>query len=578
LFCLFLVLSLVYVSSLGISSKKKTHKGAALATGNEAPLRGYYWVQRFYPGNDPIDNVKESEFHTRQMYFELNKEMLFFSKSLERIEDVEDSIALSDLYDAKVDDVASGRCCSRITYNAFPGGKGLETILVATAKNTKKGNPIIKTNNQSQCVNNCKANPLTAVSTPKKQLKKTRQSPRLNANFCLDLYVPDEARWRVCSVSQDKISRLHMKILFNILSAKLKGSSSITNFLTNARVGRETPVGNWNWSTQEKWKGKCKTTFMQSPINIIKSATTKAKGNFSVSHHLMPVHTLIKRNFKEVIVAFMNFGGLFQITIDNTYLLFTPVYMSFRFPGEHLIDGIRPMGEILLHFAELSTQRKTSTTSGFIFTIPIMPTKEGLNIDSLEDLNIDFWKFEVEKHGTYAPKKFLKKKLLAFDLAALLKKLDDLKPNYHFYFGSQPTPPCLEQSYHLLADKPLSMAGCQFKLLRDNSLFSAKAKEIHVRMEKPMNDRRVYSFSSASFKYIPNISGLIPQSFNKYLLLHGYGYKGRSKYGRYGPWGKYFGKGRRGQNGLFGDDEWLDELNCDLPNDNNADQEALNDQ
>lgn len=55
----------------------------------EKPLHGYFWIQRFYPGNDPMDNIKESEFHTRQMYFELNKEMIFFAQSLERIEDVE---------------------------------------------------------------------------------------------------------------------------------------------------------------------------------------------------------------------------------------------------------------------------------------------------------------------------------------------------------------------------------------------------------------------------------------------------------------------------------------------------------
>jgi hypothetical protein len=61
-------------------------------TAKKDNIQGYFWVQRFYPGNDPIDNVKESEFHTRQMFFELNKEMIFFSKSLERIQDIEGKI------------------------------------------------------------------------------------------------------------------------------------------------------------------------------------------------------------------------------------------------------------------------------------------------------------------------------------------------------------------------------------------------------------------------------------------------------------------------------------------------------
>ena len=375
-----------------------------------------------------------------------------------------------------------------------------------------------------------------------------------------------------------------MKILFNLLNTKLKSNASITNFLTNAHVGREEPINNWNWNTQEKWGGKCKTTFMQSPININKVSTLKSSVNFSVSHHLNPVHTLIKRNFKEVIVAFMNFGGLIQISIDNTFLLFTPVYMSFRFPGEHLFDGVRHHGEILLHFTELSSQRKTSTSNGFILSIPIKANSKGLNIDSLEDLNMDFWKYEIEKNGMYAPKKFLKKKLLAFDLSAFLKKLDDLKPNYHFYFGSQPTPPCSEQTYHLVADKPLIMAACQFKILRDNSLFSEAPKEIHARMDMPLTERTVYSFSSSSFNYIPSISGLIPQSFNKYLIIHGYGYKKKGKYGKCGPMCKHnkiwrkknFAHPHNGKIGIHskyatgllgGNDEWMDELNCELPKD-----------
>ena len=83
LFCICLLLNVLIISNLEV---KNTFNSIKV---QEAPLRGYFFIQRFYPGNDPIDNVKESEFHTRQMFFELNKEMLFFSKSLEKIEDVE---------------------------------------------------------------------------------------------------------------------------------------------------------------------------------------------------------------------------------------------------------------------------------------------------------------------------------------------------------------------------------------------------------------------------------------------------------------------------------------------------------
>jgi hypothetical protein len=189
-------------------------------------------------------------------------------------------------------------------------------------------------------------------------MKKKKTSPRVLANFCLDLWVPDEARWRICSVTQDKISQLQTKLTFNILDQQLKGNANlIANVLSNARLGREPVVREWSWQTQTNWDGYCKSTFMQSPINIVKKDITNDGVNFLINYHLLPVNTLIKRNYKEVIVAFMNYGGLFQFSIEGTYLLFTPTHMSFRFPGDHTINGVRPFGEILIHFAELGKQR-----------------------------------------------------------------------------------------------------------------------------------------------------------------------------------------------------------------------------
>jgi len=132
--------------------------------------------------------------------------------------------------------------------------------------------------------------------------------------------------------------------------------------------------------------------------------------------------------------------------------------------------------------------------------------------------------------------------------------------------GSHTTPPCEEQTYHVVINKPLTMSGCQFKLLRENSLISNRAKDIHARLEQPSNERFLYKYSSLNLNFLRDISGIVPQSFNKYLLKHGYGYKRR------------FGKGK-GKNkgklvcipgkGCFyrkrSADDWLDELNCDIP-------------
>lgn len=129
--------------------------------------------------------------------------------------------------------------------------------------------------------------------------------------------------------------------------------------------------------------------------------------------------------------------------------------------------------------------------------------------------------------------------------------------------GSHTTPPCEEQTYHIVVNKPLVMAGCQFKLLRENSLISTRAKDIHARLEQPANDRTLYRYSTANLKYIKDLSSIVPQSYNKYLLKHGYGYKTRGKGRNRGKLVCIPGKGcfYRKRNG----DDWLDELNCDVP-------------
>ena len=61
---------------------------------NDKPFRGYFYIQRFYPGNDMIDSIKESEFHTELRFFEVNKDVIFFAKTLARINDIEGKFKL----------------------------------------------------------------------------------------------------------------------------------------------------------------------------------------------------------------------------------------------------------------------------------------------------------------------------------------------------------------------------------------------------------------------------------------------------------------------------------------------------
>ena len=241
-------------------------------------------------------------------------------------------------------------------YQEFPAAKGLSGILPARAQNKKKGKAVIK--KTAICSNKCNKNPLVNISKNKKSMKKMKGTPKKNANFCLDLFIPDEARWRICHSSQDKISELHMKLIYYTLNANFKGKMDIiSGFLAKARVGRDPPLSNWSWESQNKWKGRCKSNLMQSPINLTKSNVKKAHTGFGISYNFLPVFTMIKRNQKEVIATFLNFGGTVQIAIGGTFVLFTPTYMSFRFPGEHLFEGTRYMGEIILHLTEMSGQR-----------------------------------------------------------------------------------------------------------------------------------------------------------------------------------------------------------------------------
>lgn len=86
------------------------------------------------------------------------------------------------------------------------------------------------------------------------------------------------------------------------------------------------------------------------------------------------------------------------------------------------------------------------------------------------------------------------------------------------HMGSETIPPCKENIIHITLDKPLQLPGCQFKLLRENSLVSSRAKEIHTRYQVPKSDRPVYYFNKKKISYIPSISGIVPSSYKKYTL------------------------------------------------------------
>ena len=149
----------------------------------------------------------------------------------------------------------------------------------------------------------------------------------------------------------------------------------------------------WDWHDQSKWGGNCKLDIMQSPINIEASEKSKGEGNknnsdnsnnnnnsntinsnnisnnntnnvnnaststavstpsnFQIDYAFKnKVAFKVKTNMQEMQVHFVGFGGGLKIEYgEGKMISFYIQTMSFRFPAEHLINGFRLDGEILL--------------------------------------------------------------------------------------------------------------------------------------------------------------------------------------------------------------------------------------
>jgi len=121
-----------------------------------------------------------------------------------------------------------------------------------------------------------------------------------------------------------------------------------------------------------------------------------------------------------------------------------------------------------------------------VFSVPLEYKEGQTNLEVLETLNIDFWKFEIKeaKNGFYQPSDYLTKKKKIFKMSKLMKDVVATNPLYYFYLGSLTTPPCDEFVNHMVASKPLMISNCQLKVLRENSLATDHAQQIHSRMQK----------------------------------------------------------------------------------------------
>jgi len=207
---------------------------------------------------------------------------------------------------------------------------------------------------------------------------------------------------------------------------------------------------NWSWNNQNKWRNKCPSKLMQSPIPIkTGKVSTSQNASFSINYLFNSVKVLIVRRFNEIIINFKNDPGLIMLTMGKRRTFFEPLFISFRFPGEHNILGNRYPGEMLINCRELNFN-KNRRSNGLVLSIPLQNSGEYNNIEALESLSIDFWKYTVLKKGQYEPKDYVNKKNLIFDFDKIMAEVVAMQPLYYFYLGSVSTPPCDEYTYQIV--------------------------------------------------------------------------------------------------------------------------------
>jgi hypothetical protein len=362
---------LIFLTCLNINKANESKK-ALLLSKMTKNLREYFYVQRLYPGTDPLDNMIESESISQKKLLEVNENLIFIAKNLETVGEIEDSINIKDIYDSKNDRIETARCCNRITYEEFPAGNTIQNIIPAI-KATVTGKKLVERARSRKDGSICRApkkpsaikaasksaNPVNSPSPSKKVANSAlMKSEKKQANFCILIFSPEEAKWRICSYKKSDIKKLHLKIVYNVIKLRSKKNQKILEKLIQNPKGLFPNINTeWNWDHQDKWTGNCKSGIMQSPINYSTSYAKKATGNFVMSMKLTPTHTLIKKNFGELIIVFLNFAGILKLEVENQYSLYTPQYISFRFPGETIIDGVRSLGDMQIHFAEISKNR-----------------------------------------------------------------------------------------------------------------------------------------------------------------------------------------------------------------------------
>ena len=321
-----LAIFFILIYTFSVSCNTTAVKTSATKKTYKPYYEGYFYLQRLYPGIAALDNLKFSSERSKLRYFTLNEKFIYFSKNSRDKLKIKGGIKLKRILDKRNDVTMQGKCCSNLKYVDF------------TPK--KSENP--------------KNMPLLTNKTSNKKMSFRK------ANYCLEIFAAFRARWRLCAMRPIDSYRLQLKIVFSLIKTtvdlkKTKAPLVIEKFLTNSKLAPDPINANWNWSTQKKWEGKCKSKYMQSPIKIEeeKTSTSQVPG-FTIKYNLLNTHIEVVRRFNEIVIQFKNDPGLMMIEYEEKRIVFKPTYISFRFPGEHSLLGKRYSGDMLIHCDEVS--------------------------------------------------------------------------------------------------------------------------------------------------------------------------------------------------------------------------------
>lgn len=201
----------------------------------------------------------------------------------------------------------------------------------------------------------------------KENCPKIKKLTEINSNFCLEIEKDNDFMWRICSNEFLKVENLLKKIRIKIIKYKFKGKipgNKLEKILIQRNNNgffntKNSEINNFHWDSQSKWGGKCnKKGIYQSPIDIKTNKLLVSDAFKAIfKYNFYPTKTLIKKKSNEIKVNFLNFSGIFSINLSKKNFYFQAKNISFRFPGEHSINGKRPLGEILLHFNEMNPNR-----------------------------------------------------------------------------------------------------------------------------------------------------------------------------------------------------------------------------